>query len=361
MPSELTYDYAIIRVVPRVERGEQMNVGVILSCVDADFLEARIEVDDARLRALDPTLDLDARAGRAGHVPGGVRRRRRRRPDRRRCRRAAGSAGWCRRAAPSFRRRRCTPAARPTRRRRCSGCSTAWCGRSDEARNLDSSYGQSSFRGTLLSCSSRRSARASDTGSRHDADVPGARPNELTGRVLLDRVADPADGAADREERQRRTGRQAQHARRPPPARSRGSAARQRRGCRRRDLADEDQLGGPRRSARAAVEQRRGARIAVADRADGRSRRSRSPRCSRAAIARRRSVRAPAQRRQHRLDAGARAAVPGPSSAASPAITTAYGRRACGRDAARRERRHVQLVIGAQHRARRAAARRRVA
>ena len=66
MPSELTYDYAVIRVVPRVERGEQVNVGVILSCVDADFLQAIIAVDEARLRALDPTIDLDAvRAGLA--------------------------------------------------------------------------------------------------------------------------------------------------------------------------------------------------------------------------------------------------------------------------------------------------------
>ena len=64
MPTEVTYDYAIIRVVPRVERGEQVNVGVILSCVDAEFLESRIDVDAARLRALDPTLDLEAvRAG----------------------------------------------------------------------------------------------------------------------------------------------------------------------------------------------------------------------------------------------------------------------------------------------------------
>ena len=60
VPSELTYDYAVIRVVPRVERGEQVNVGVILSCVDAEFLEGRIEVDEARLRALDP----DARSRR---------------------------------------------------------------------------------------------------------------------------------------------------------------------------------------------------------------------------------------------------------------------------------------------------------
>jgi len=56
--SELTYDYAIVRVVPRVERGEQINVGVILSCADTDFLEARIELDPARLLALDPGLDL---------------------------------------------------------------------------------------------------------------------------------------------------------------------------------------------------------------------------------------------------------------------------------------------------------------
>jgi len=60
VPAEHTYDYAIVRIMPRVERGEQINVGVILSCVDADFLEARIELDHARLLALDPALDLDA-------------------------------------------------------------------------------------------------------------------------------------------------------------------------------------------------------------------------------------------------------------------------------------------------------------
>jgi hypothetical protein len=56
--SEQTYDYAIVRVVPRVERGEQINVGVILSCTDSDFLDSRIELDTARLLALDPALDL---------------------------------------------------------------------------------------------------------------------------------------------------------------------------------------------------------------------------------------------------------------------------------------------------------------
>ena len=60
MRAEYTYDYAVIRVVPRVDRGEQINVGVILSCVDSDFLDVAIRLDEARLRALDPAADLDA-------------------------------------------------------------------------------------------------------------------------------------------------------------------------------------------------------------------------------------------------------------------------------------------------------------
>lgn len=54
------YDYALIRVVPRVERGEFVNVGVVVSCKRGDFIEARIELDEPRLRALDPGVDLDA-------------------------------------------------------------------------------------------------------------------------------------------------------------------------------------------------------------------------------------------------------------------------------------------------------------
>jgi hypothetical protein len=49
--------------VPRVERGEQLNVGVILSCPDLDFLDARIELDDAAVLALDPQADLDTLRG----------------------------------------------------------------------------------------------------------------------------------------------------------------------------------------------------------------------------------------------------------------------------------------------------------
>jgi hypothetical protein len=67
--AEETYDYAIIRVVPRVERGEQINVGVILSCPGRDFLEARIQLDAARLLALDPALDVEATRANLDMIP----------------------------------------------------------------------------------------------------------------------------------------------------------------------------------------------------------------------------------------------------------------------------------------------------
>lgn len=60
MAADRTYDYAIVRVVPRVDRGERINAGVILSVADSDFLEARIELDEAALLAIDPDVDLDA-------------------------------------------------------------------------------------------------------------------------------------------------------------------------------------------------------------------------------------------------------------------------------------------------------------
>ena len=60
MPAPCTYDYAIVRVVPRVERGEFVNAGVILSCDASGFLQARIELDRPRLAALAPSLDLAA-------------------------------------------------------------------------------------------------------------------------------------------------------------------------------------------------------------------------------------------------------------------------------------------------------------
>lgn len=57
------FQYAIVRVVPRVERGECVNVGVVLLCRPRRFLEARVELDERRLRALAPEVDLEAVRG----------------------------------------------------------------------------------------------------------------------------------------------------------------------------------------------------------------------------------------------------------------------------------------------------------
>ena len=54
-----TYDYAVIRVVPRVERAEFLNAGIILSCDVERALQARIELDEAALLTLAPRVDLD--------------------------------------------------------------------------------------------------------------------------------------------------------------------------------------------------------------------------------------------------------------------------------------------------------------
>ena len=69
MSADYTYDYAVIRVVPRVERGEQVNVGVILSCPDLDYLDARIELDEAAVLALDPAVDLEAVRATLATIP----------------------------------------------------------------------------------------------------------------------------------------------------------------------------------------------------------------------------------------------------------------------------------------------------
>ena len=66
---EQLYDYAIVRVVPRVEREEFVNAGVILSCPSRKFLEARIELDEERLLALDPSVDLDAVRAHLATIP----------------------------------------------------------------------------------------------------------------------------------------------------------------------------------------------------------------------------------------------------------------------------------------------------
>lgn len=53
-----SYDYAYIRVVPRVERDEFVNVGLLLFCRTRRFLGVRIQLNEARLLALDPSIDL---------------------------------------------------------------------------------------------------------------------------------------------------------------------------------------------------------------------------------------------------------------------------------------------------------------
>jgi len=55
-----TYDYAIVRVVPHVDRGEFVNAGVIVACANQGFLKALIELDDTRVLALDTAADLEA-------------------------------------------------------------------------------------------------------------------------------------------------------------------------------------------------------------------------------------------------------------------------------------------------------------
>ena len=82
VPALLSFDYALLRVVPRVEREEFVNAGVVLFCMERDFLEARVELDRARVLALLP----DGRSGADRGTParGAAHRRRRqgRRADR---------------------------------------------------------------------------------------------------------------------------------------------------------------------------------------------------------------------------------------------------------------------------------------
>jgi len=60
MPATSPFSYALYRLVPRVERGEQVNVGVIVFSRPLEFLEARTALDEARARALWPDLDVEA-------------------------------------------------------------------------------------------------------------------------------------------------------------------------------------------------------------------------------------------------------------------------------------------------------------
>jgi hypothetical protein len=54
---EAAFSYAVLRVVPSVERGEAINVGVVVYSRQHDFLSLRVQLDEARLAALDPDCD----------------------------------------------------------------------------------------------------------------------------------------------------------------------------------------------------------------------------------------------------------------------------------------------------------------
>jgi hypothetical protein len=83
-PQREAFEYAVLRAVPRVDRGEFVNVGVVLYCQGRAFLGCAVRVDPDRLRALDPQADVEAveaalaavhavctghAAGRAAHEP----------------------------------------------------------------------------------------------------------------------------------------------------------------------------------------------------------------------------------------------------------------------------------------------------
>ena len=69
MHEHFQYDYAIYRVVPRVEREEFVNVGVIVSCPSKGFLEARVELDEQRLLSLDSSLDIESIRAHLATIP----------------------------------------------------------------------------------------------------------------------------------------------------------------------------------------------------------------------------------------------------------------------------------------------------
>jgi len=59
MPAKPVFEYAVVRVVPKVEREEFLNVGIILFCKELRFLDMQFELDAVRLQALSPTADAD--------------------------------------------------------------------------------------------------------------------------------------------------------------------------------------------------------------------------------------------------------------------------------------------------------------
>jgi hypothetical protein len=69
VPETVSYDYAVIRVVPRVDREEFLNAGVILFCSARSYLAAGLALDEARLRALDSSIDVDTVRAHLAAIP----------------------------------------------------------------------------------------------------------------------------------------------------------------------------------------------------------------------------------------------------------------------------------------------------
>ncbi|HYO53732.1 DUF3037 domain-containing protein [Archangium sp.] len=69
MPAHSSFDYAIVRVVPRVEREEFINAGVILYCLTRRYLDARVELDERRLLALAPDADMELLRSHLASIP----------------------------------------------------------------------------------------------------------------------------------------------------------------------------------------------------------------------------------------------------------------------------------------------------
>ena len=64
-----SFDYTVIRVVPRVERQEFINAGVVVFCLEKRYLDARIHLDEQRLRALWPEVDVQVVRAHLDAIP----------------------------------------------------------------------------------------------------------------------------------------------------------------------------------------------------------------------------------------------------------------------------------------------------
>lgn len=126
MTARVPFEYAVLRAVPRVERGESITAGVVVYCRERDFLGGRIDLDAERPRAVDPQVDVGAVHAALEALADVCR------PD------APGPAAaleigarfrWVTApAARSFSPRRCTPGSPRTRPLNWIGCWRFWSG-----------------------------------------------------------------------------------------------------------------------------------------------------------------------------------------------------------------------------------------